>query len=382
MIKSKSKNGTLSMRVLCTALFLCFTFLFLYNYQADILTVCQHLVSGGVTHYNSLIGAILITSILWLLQIGIYAITGLTGRAHFMTYIPSLLFLTFLTDVDTHLDEGFRMGWWALTLPVILIFSGVLMWYAKQLEPYEPETPTKGILSRVTWINVLTLSAAFFLVGLFSNHDDVFHYRASAERALVDSSYTKALEIGKDAHDTDSSLTMIRIYALAMKGELGDHLFEYPIVGGADAMFPDRKTTKFLLYGEDKFYHSLGGHFVQKINPERYCKFVLKYGLQTNATRDYLLTYYLLKKDLRMFAKTLPKLYDMKNLPKHYKEALVLYNHTTSNPVIKYTNNVMEADFQDFQSLRRQYHNPNEQQYYTFHSYRKTYWYYYKYAKG
>jgi hypothetical protein len=83
-----------------------------------------------------------------------------------------------------------------------------------------------------------------------------------------------------------------------------------------------------------------------------------------------------------MFAKTLPKLYDMKNLPKHYKEALVLYNHTTSNPVIKYTNNVMEADFQDFQSLRRQYHNSNEQQYYTFHSYRKTYWYYYKYAKG
>lgn len=382
MIKSKSKNGTLSMRVLCTALFLCFTFLFLYNYQADILTVCQHLVSGGVTHYNSLIGAILITSILWLLQIGVYAITGLTGRAHFMTYIPSLLFLTFLTDVDTHLDEGFRMGWWALTLPVILISSGVLMWYAKQLEPYEPETPTKGILSRVTWINVLTLSAAFFLVGLFSNHNDVFHYRASAERALVDSSYTKALEIGKEAHVTDSSLTMIRIYALAMKGELGDHLFEYPIEGGADAMFPDRKTTKFLLYGEDKFYHSLGGHFVQKINPECYCKFVLKYGLQTNATRDYLLTYYLLKKDLRMFAKTLPKLYDMKNLPKHYKEALVLYNHTTSNPVIKYTNNVMEADFQDFQSLRRQYHNPNEQQYYTFHSYRKTYWYYYKYAKG
>ena len=142
-----------------------------------------------------------------------------------MTYIPSLLFLTFLTDVDTHLDEGFRMGWWALILPVILISSGVLMWYAKQLEPYEPETPTKGILSRVTWINVLTLSAAFFLVGLFSNHNDVFHYRASAERALVDSSYTKALEIGKEAHVTDSSLTMIRIYALAMKGELGDHLF-------------------------------------------------------------------------------------------------------------------------------------------------------------
>lgn len=367
------------MRVLCAALFLCFVFLFLYSYQADVLAVFQHLVSGGRTHYNSTVGAVLITFVLWLLQVGVFAIVRLTGRAHFMTYIPSLLLLTFLTDVDVNIDEGYSMGWWMFFLPVTLVISGVLMWYGKQLEPYEPETPTKGLLSRVTWINVAMLSGMFFLVGLFSNHNDVFHYRASAECALADSSYTKALTIGKDAQATDSSLTMIRIYALAMQGELGERLFEYPIVGGADAMFPNRRSTKFMLYGEDRFYHSLGAHFVQRMNPERYCKFVLKYGMQTSATRDYLLTYYLLKKDLGKFAKTLAKYYDMKNLPKHYKEALVLYNHSTSNPVIKYVNDVMEADYQDFQSIRKLYPHRKEQQFYARQTYGKTYWYYYKY---
>lgn len=378
MTNSKGKGGTVSMRILCAALFLCFTFLFLYSYQADVLAVFQHLVSGGRTHYNSLVGAVLITFVLWLLQVGVFAIARVTGRAHFMTYIPSLLLLAFITDVDVNIAEGYSMGWWMLFLPLGLVVAGVLMWYGKQLEPYEPETPTKGLLSRVTWINVAMLSVMFFFVGMCSNHNDVFHYRASAECALADSSYNKALAVGKDAQATDSSLTMIRIYALAMKGELGERLFEYPIVGGADAMFPNRRSTMFMLYGEDRFYHSLGGHFVQRMNPERYCNFVLKYGMQTPATRDYLLTYYLLKKDLGKFAKTLAKYYDMKNLPKHYKEALVLYNHTTSTPVIKYVNDVMEADYQDFQSIRKQYPHHKEQLFYAHQTYGKTYWYYYK----
>jgi tetratricopeptide (TPR) repeat protein len=61
-----------------------------------------------------------------------------------------------------------------------------------------------------------------------------------------------------------------------------------------------------------------------------------------------------------------------------YKEALVLYNHTTSTRVIKYVNDVMEADYQDFQSIRKQYPHHKEQLFYAHQTYGKTYWYYYK----
>ena len=50
------------MRVMCAILFLCFSFLYLYEYQADVLAVAQHVLSDGQTHYNRTIGAVLITA--------------------------------------------------------------------------------------------------------------------------------------------------------------------------------------------------------------------------------------------------------------------------------------------------------------------------------
>ena len=49
------------MKIACAILFLIFTFCFLYYYQADILTVEQHVLSHGQTHYDRTIGAVLIT---------------------------------------------------------------------------------------------------------------------------------------------------------------------------------------------------------------------------------------------------------------------------------------------------------------------------------
>lgn len=52
------------------------------------------------------------------------------------------------------------------------------------------------------------------------------------------------------------------------------------------------------------------------------------------------------------FAKQLPKYYMLNDsLPKHYKEALILYRHRYSNPAVVYDNAVTNADYQDFQKL-------------------------------
>ena len=87
------KDGTRIIRVACAVLFVSFTFLYLYDYQDDILAMAQHVLSDGLTHYNRTIGAVLITIVLWLLQIGFYALFRLQGRAHAITFFPSLLTL-------------------------------------------------------------------------------------------------------------------------------------------------------------------------------------------------------------------------------------------------------------------------------------------------
>ena len=81
------KDDTLIMRILCAVLFLSFTFVYLYFYQADILAVTQHVLSGGTTHYNRTIGSILITIVLWLVQLGVFSCTQLRRRAHALTFV-------------------------------------------------------------------------------------------------------------------------------------------------------------------------------------------------------------------------------------------------------------------------------------------------------
>lgn len=79
---SKKKNSTTTMRVVCAIAFLLFTFFYLYDYQADLLTMAQHVLSGGKTVYNRNLGAILITIVLSLVSFGVYVFTGLTRRNH------------------------------------------------------------------------------------------------------------------------------------------------------------------------------------------------------------------------------------------------------------------------------------------------------------
>ena len=69
MNRVKYSQDTLK-RVLCTFVFTLFSFFFLYFYQADLMTIIQHVLSEGQTHYNHFVGAVLITIVLLLIQIG------------------------------------------------------------------------------------------------------------------------------------------------------------------------------------------------------------------------------------------------------------------------------------------------------------------------
>lgn len=57
-----TKNGTVAVKAISAVLFLVFVFCYLYFYQADILAVSQHVLSGGKTSYEPTIGA---ASSLW-----------------------------------------------------------------------------------------------------------------------------------------------------------------------------------------------------------------------------------------------------------------------------------------------------------------------------
>lgn len=100
---------------------------------------------------------------------------------------------------------------------------------------------------------------------------------------------------------------------------------------------------------------------------------------------DYELCGLLLDKRLDEFATKLKVLYsendtlNMDGLPLHYREALTLYTHKRSNPIMVYHNSVMDEDWDNLQELESKYPDPTERKGKVEEKYRGTYWYYYEY---
>lgn len=356
-MKKTIREDTVIMRVMCAVGFLIFSFLYLYNYQADILAMAQHVLSDGKTSYNDLVGAIVITITLYALHLVIYGIMKLHSIAHALTYFPSLLLLTVLTDVSPDIDNGFSFGNWLWAFPLLLCLWYVGVLVAKASMMYERPRVSHGFFSHTTWANSLAMAVMFFLVGCFSNSDEVFHYRMKIERCLVSGDYDKALDVGYSSLATDSSLTMLRVYALAACNELPERLFEYPLTGGAAAMKPNGTSVRMLLH-ED-----VG---LRKVRQSSY---------------DYLLCGLLLDRKIDRFAHEVVKKYNAANMPRHYREALVMYKHIRANPIIVCKDNVMDADYRDYQDMEKKYHDVAERKNEIRDAYGKTYWYYYDYGE-
>jgi hypothetical protein len=373
-----NKNGTLPMRVACAIFFLLFTFLYLYNYQDDILAVAQHVLSQGATHYNRTIGAVIITLVLWLLQLALYAFTGLTRRCHALTYLPSLLLMGALTSASPDILSGHCSVLWLWLFPLLMVVYGFIVWVVRQLESIEPEPLSQGFFTRMVWVNLLQMVVMALITCGIGNSDKVFHYRMHLESDLLDGNYADALRVGQDDAATDSSLTMLRIAALSSTGELGERLFTYPLVGRSDAMLPNGQSVRLAMVPETWLYKKIGVVFKEKVSPRRYLELAHEKGYAKHETHDWLLTAYLLDGDLDAFAHALPRYYNVsKPLPLHYREALVLYTHLRQHPFVVFHSQVMEADFDDFLNLLHSTHDAATRRYELRSNYGKTYWYYY-----
>ncbi|MDD7318228.1 MAG: DUF6057 family protein [Prevotella sp.] len=376
-----NKNGdTVVIRVVCAVAFLVFTFGYLYFYQCDLIGAVQHVLSGGQTSYSRLVGTIIITVVLYLLQIGIYALTKLNRHAHALTYFPSLLLLSLLTAVEDSFDRSFSLSTWAWFSPVLLILFVFIVYLSMKYHPYMQKKSYVGIFSEASWTNMLTMALMFVFVGVFGNGNDVLHYRLRIERCLSEKDYATALTIGKSSLETDSSLFMLRASALARSKQLGERLFEYPTIGGSASLLPNHGSVRCVLYDAGDVYRVVGAIPKSKMTVSDYLKTIKQTGQTRAAYGDYLLCSYLLDRNLDKFASELGEYYVIDSvsvLPKHYREALVLYERQRSVEYEGFHDEVAEADYEDMMEIRRKYRNMPEYLTKLRDSYGKTYWYYF-----
>ena len=343
-------------QIVCAAAFCVFSFVYLFFYQQDVLAAAQHVLSEGKTHYGRTVGAILITLVLLLLQWGVYSFVKLDKWAYAFTYFPSLLILTIITDVSPTIHKGFSFGGWWLAVPV-----GLALFYfgTRFLIKNKITLMSRTSWLRDLWVNLFLMTGMFFMVGLFSNSHDVFHYRMRMESLIAEGKYDKALKVGRRSLATDASLTMLRAYALARKGQLGDKLFHYPVECSAKQLLPDGDEVCTLILNDT---------------------LITDFAKSRQAAIHYRLTGYLVDRDLERFAALAQKAFPDTLIPRHYAEAMLLYRYYSGKPIPDGEDHVVKTDYRHFRKMERQYPKeiaPN----YLRREFGNTYWYYYKYGK-
>ncbi|MBR1400590.1 MAG: hypothetical protein IJ562_03250 [Prevotella sp.] len=290
----KNVNSTAAMKAVCAIVFCITVFLYTCFAQADMLAYVWQQLFGSVTGFHSVPVSLLITAF-----------------AAFVLYIIYKVCLR-------------RISWNLHTF----------------------------------WICLLTICIILSVSMSLTDTSDVHHYRLRTERLLLDGKTDRALLVGKKSRTTNRDLVMLRAYALEKNHQLGDKLFQYPMVkGGSAILYPDSSTEQRFLPLEQ----------IRRLAEDK-------------QSVDYRLCGLLLDKQLDAFAKSVTKYYDVSSptLPKHYKEALTLYTHKRSNRVITYYDSVVDADYEDFLKLVNG-SSKDISQTSARDVYGNTYWYYYVY---
>ena len=202
------KNKFLPVRIVCGVLFCIFSLIYFGVYQAEIMAVAQRMASGGKTHYDPVIGAILTTLVLQLLQIGLYKATQLYKRYFGLTYVPSFVVICFLSmGYDGHI------GYWAWLAPLILIVWGVAVWVCRAGQSIEERYTTTGISSKVMMINLVSLFIMMLTVCLIGSKTEQQYDKAHTERVITDNvrAFTAQRDTITNPNQKEADQTLIRL---------------------------------------------------------------------------------------------------------------------------------------------------------------------------
>ena len=386
-INSNKQSGTITTRVVCAICFVLFSFSWLYFLQGDVLAVAQHILSEGVTHYDSLIGAITITITLFLIQIVVMMAVKFEKETFALSYLPSLLLLALLSDITPAIyDKSVIVFWLIVGSLTVILWIGII-WLTRQVLTFNNNKDLNtGLFSRQTWVNLLQMIIMMFGVGVSGHTTAVEHYGDYAESALMRNDYDDALKVGKKSLDTDERLTMLRAFALSKQQRLGDELFTYALKGTGETLLPQK--VKPLLMNADSIWKHLGARPASPMSSYRY--FQLLDSLATPAVADYRLCSYLIDRKINDFVRLLPKYYNLTDsLPLHYREALVIYESirngesqkSVSDTIVFQEDTLLEQKWIQFCQLEKDYPLFTERHFHAYDTFRNTYWYYYYYCK-
>lgn len=279
-----------------------------------------------------------------------------------LSYLPSVLLLAFITDIDHTIYERVTMGSWSWIFPLGMILFVSLISLGRKIERILGNEHRYKFLNTLV-PNLLIMQIMCMGCLTLSNTDEVFHYEAEVDAALLKQDYRKALSVGAGSYRSSRELSVMRAYALSRTDSLADKLFAYPQYDASRGLLFDERHVRTWLKPES-IYQYLGDFPRQDESIVAYLRRLCYSETGNEPVLDYYLCAILLRKELDCFLRELDYFcYIEPALPKAYKEALYLYyvQHADWKPPF---------DMSELEDAYKAYRSSP-------HRHRDTYWYYY-----
>ncbi len=360
---------------MCGVLFVAFCFVYLWVLQRNVVSALHYVLSQGRTHYSPLIGAVIITLILYLIAKGMDCWMGLKGPLRPLAYFPSCLLLGALTNVHAGIFHGEGMSLKCLWF--LLAYVGIWAWQRNARSREEEESSVWITLNS----NLAILLLLFLMTACIGNTNVNFHHSLAVEQAIRDRDVAAARRVGAKSLETDRTLTALRAYALSLEGTMGEYLFAYPQPYGADGLLLDPRSRETLYTHADSLYVYLGAKPRAGEKTTDYLERICREGTGKYTALDYYLSALLLDRELERFASAVEKYYFRQEpLPRYYREALLLYRRLHPQAAASASE---EADlaqrWDEFLSYKERFSSPAEEKNRMRQAYGDTYWWYYLY---
>ena len=389
-------------RYSCGILFMLFSFCYLYFLQGEILAEAQFVYSRGITSYDMLLGAIITTMVLQIVQWVVATVSGLPSRWHALSYLPSMLILAILTNVSKEVLVDFTLGKWVWIAPSVLLFYVLFVFGARKF--CDGYSVYASDLKSQTYPNYIILFILMLITGSVPRTPDVYYYELKTERLILEKDYAAAVEVGKKSLRTTPRLTQLRMYALERQGLLAERLFDYPQHDGSQGLLNVADTFFYNRISSQEICAFLGAYCGKNVKTaSQYYQLVFADSLWNRHTVDYYLCSLLLDRKLKEFYDKLLLYYNLsdtiagayENLPKSYREALLLVGDSDyviqgklvvgGDTLAVFKDKDIVMQFKDYHDRKTGLSNETERINKTHREFGKTYWWYYDFnhlAKG
>ena len=370
---------------MCATLFAVFAFLFVAVYQAPLLEAFYNEVATGKLDYNQWFVGGVVSLLLTLLALWLNSFAKLRREWTALAYLPSALLLAFITDIDRGLytGDGAISTSWIYIFATCFLICGFVAFVLRRIL-FEKIKDARMVTNRVLWNNMVLIVLSICLIGALSNSEENFKRETLMMSHYNKGDTLKALRVGKTSLSASRELTVMRAYALAVSGELGESLFEYPQYYGTEGLLPAMERTSPLV--PDSVYSLLG---VMPHEGEAATDFLSRIAhadSASNVVKDYYLSSLLLEKKLLEFKDEVTGFYGVENvdnLPKHYREALMLYADIAGveeTLPFELHDAVMDEELRRLRAVESFYDDPFVRGNYVRRRYGSTYWWYFLYS--